>query len=51
MTRNGKKTGPKPKRMKLEGDWQSAINSALRKEKPNEGWPKKGKDSRKSNLK
>jgi hypothetical protein len=43
---NGKKRhkrGRKPKHLKLGSDWQSAVNKALKKEKPKEGWPKKKK--------
>lgn len=32
--------GPKPERVKIDEDWEDAIDKALRKEKPPEGWPK-----------
>ena len=32
--------GPKPDRVKIEGDWEDAIDKALEKKRPNEGWPK-----------
>ena len=39
------KPGPKPDHLKLQGDWEEAVQKAIRKEKPEEGWPddKKGK--------
>ena len=32
--------GPEPERLKIEGDWKKAVETALRKPKPPEGWPK-----------
>jgi hypothetical protein len=46
MARKRKNTpGPKPDHLKLEGDWEEAVAKAVRKKKPEEGWPddKKGK--------
>jgi hypothetical protein len=40
--RNNKR-GPKTDHLKIEGDWQSAVNKALKKKKPPEGWPDKKK--------
>jgi hypothetical protein len=37
------KRGPKTDCLKVDGDWQSAVNKALKKEKPPEGWPDKKK--------
>jgi hypothetical protein len=38
------KKGPKPDTLKIdEPDWQRAVNKALKKKKPREGWPQKGK--------
>jgi len=34
------KSGPKPERLRIDGDWKSAVATALRKPKPPEGWPK-----------
>ncbi len=34
------KRGPKPERLKIEGDWRAAIKKSLTKKKPLEGWPK-----------
>jgi hypothetical protein len=38
-TENSGKPGPKPDRLKIEEDWENAIKKALRKERPQEGWP------------
>ena len=35
-----KSRGPKPERIKIDEDWEDAVEKALRKEKPKEGWPK-----------
>jgi hypothetical protein len=35
-----RKTGPKPERLKLRGDWQALIGKALAKKRPKKGWPK-----------
>jgi hypothetical protein len=32
--------GPAPERLKIEGDWESAVGRSLRVVKPAEGWPK-----------
>jgi len=32
--------GPKPDRLKIEGDWKDAIKTSLGKKKPPDGWPK-----------
>jgi hypothetical protein len=32
--------GPKPDRLKLEGNWRDAMKNSLGKKKPAEGWPK-----------
>jgi hypothetical protein len=37
------KRGPKTDHLVIEGDWQSAVNKALKKKKPAEGWPDKKK--------
>lgn len=34
------KRGPKPKILKLEGNWKDAIKESLRKQRPPGGWPK-----------
>lgn len=38
------KRGPKPKRVKIEGDWEAAVEKALRKKRPKDGWPDADKD-------
>lgn len=35
----GKTRGPKPERLKIEGDWKEAVRHALKRGKP----PKEGK--------
>lgn len=35
-----KPPGPKPDRVKVEGDWGDALKKALAKKKPPGGWPK-----------
>jgi len=32
--------GPRPDRLKIEGDWKRAIKKSLAKKKPTGGWPK-----------
>ena len=32
--------GPKPDRLKIKGEWRSAVKKSLEKKKPPEGWPK-----------
>ena len=39
MTAAKRKPGPKPERVKIEGNWEDAIDQALAKEKPKDGWP------------
>lgn len=39
MTAAKRKPGPKPERVKIEGNWEDAIDQALAKEKPKGGWP------------
>ena len=34
-----KRMGPKPDRVKIEGDWESAVAKALEKKRPVGGWP------------
>ena len=35
------KPGPAPETLKLEGNWEDAMKTALAKKKPKGGWPKK----------
>jgi len=34
-----KRTGPKPERVKIQGDWEAAVGKALTLKRPKEGWP------------
>lgn len=34
------KTGPKPERLKLKGNWQGLVGKALQKKRSAKGWPK-----------
>ncbi|MGD9109549.1 MAG: hypothetical protein PVG93_01290 [Phycisphaerales bacterium] len=43
MTNKGKKHGPSPEHVKINGDWEDAVGKALKKEKPKDGWPKNKK--------
>lgn len=48
MTRKPKKdkpqkTGPKAEIIKISGDWEQAVDTALKKKRPAEGWPKSKK--------
>lgn len=36
--------GPKPDRLQIEGDWTDAVNKAIKKKRPEEGWPEVGKE-------
>jgi hypothetical protein len=44
------KRGPKEDRVKIEGDWESAVGKALAKKRPKDGWPKE-KPAKKSHEK
>lgn len=37
------KTGPKPDKVKIEGNWEDAMGKALKKDRPKDGWPKEEK--------
>ena len=37
------KRGPKPKLVKIEGNWEGALGQALKKKRPKAGWPKRDK--------
>ncbi len=34
------KTGPKAEIVKIDGDWEKAVDKALKKKRPVGGWPK-----------
>lgn len=36
----GRKRGPKPQVLKIEGNWEDAVRKSFHKRKPPEGWPK-----------
>lgn len=38
MTKSKEKPGPKPERVKIDEDWEDAIDKALKKKRPKEGW-------------
>lgn len=38
------KRGPKPETVKIEGDWEEAVKTALDKKRPAEGWPDSKED-------
>jgi hypothetical protein len=40
MEKKKRKTGPKPKSLKIDDDWKQAVKRALGKKRPPEGWPK-----------
>ena len=46
-----KKTGPKTGRLKIDGDWESAMGKAVKKKKPKDGWPEHDKDTEKDENK
>ena len=39
MAKKKPKPGPEPDRLKLEGDWKKAVGKAVRKKRPEGGWP------------
>ena len=39
MPENDSTTGPKPERVRIDMDWENAIGKALKKERPEDGWP------------
>ena len=44
MSKDKKKRGPKPNRLKIEDEsWENAIKKAIQKKKPKNGWPKNSK--------
>ena len=44
-----KKRGPKTDFLKLDDEnWENALKKAVKKKKPKDGWPEKGKKSPKS---
>lgn len=47
MNKTERKTGPKPDNLKIEGDWESAMEKAVKKKRPKDGWPEPEKDKKK----
>ena len=43
----GKRRGPEPDHLKLEGDWKKAARKAIQKKRPSGGWPKAEKAKKK----
>lgn len=39
-----KKPGAKPETVKIDGDWEKAVEKALEHKRPKEGWPKEKKE-------
>ena len=42
MSKGKDKPGPKPDRVKIDEDWEKALRKALKKKRPEGGWPKPG---------
>ena len=40
------KKGPKEEKLKIDGNWEDAVEKAVKKEKPEEGWPDDKKDKK-----
>ncbi len=45
--KEGKRPGPEPERLKIEGDWEDALQKMLRKPKRQEGEPPQGEEREK----
>jgi hypothetical protein len=41
------KTGPEPARVKISTPWEKAVSDALKKQRPEKGWPEEPKPSKK----
>jgi len=39
-TKKRETPGPKPKVLKVNGNWEKAVTESFKKKKPAEGWPK-----------
>ncbi len=42
---SGKRPGPEPERLKIDGTWEEAAAKALKKKRPASGWPKESRYS------
>lgn len=40
MAKAKKKRGPEADRVKIDGNWKDAMSKALKKPRPEQGWPK-----------
>lgn len=47
MSTDKSQTGPKPDRVKIDMDWEKAMEKAVKKERPKEGWPEAEKPVKK----
>jgi hypothetical protein len=45
----GRKQGPEPDRLKNDRKWDDAMAHAMRKPRPDSGWPKPGDEPEESN--
>jgi hypothetical protein len=43
MAKKSGKRGPHEERLKISGDWERAVDKALKKKRPKKGWPKMAK--------
>ena len=39
----GKRRGPTPDRVKIDEDWEESMKKALKRKRPEGGWPKSDK--------
>ncbi len=44
--KRAKQTGPTPDRVKTDKPWEDAISDALKKKRPEDGWPKPEKEKK-----
>lgn len=40
------KRGPKPEHVKIDEDWEEAMTKALKKKRPEGGWPESEKEQK-----
>jgi hypothetical protein len=46
MKKKRQKRGPKPDKLQIDGDWQEALKKAVKKKKPENGWPEEEKEQK-----
>jgi hypothetical protein len=51
MKKATRKSGPEPARLKIEGSWEGAVGVALKKPRPEKGWPDAKKLAKKKTKK